>query len=390
VTERTAPAESPHAGSRGRPTDVLGRPRVLLVGPRADSRGGVAATVRALQGSRLTDDFELVVVSTYRDGGVALKALEAARGLARMARLCAGAHAELVHLHASARGSFARKVVGIAIARATRVPVVLHVHSGSFFEHGGAQGGLLAKIQGRAVRWALESADGVVALTAGWERSLAGRGRLRRSTVIPNAPDLTAVTPARASESDELILFLGHLYRDKGVYELLEAFATLRATRPSLRLVLAGEGSEAEALRAQAQRLGLDGAVELPGWVDPSAKVDLLARAACFVLPSYREGLPLALLEAMVVGAPIVATPVGGVPDVVQDGRHALLVPPTDVDALVLAIGRLLDEPRVAERLARAAQERALAEYTPDALAERVGTLYRTVLARPASACGAA
>jgi glycosyltransferase involved in cell wall biosynthesis len=92
----------------------------------------------------------------------------------------------------------------------------------------------------------------------------------------------------------------------------------------------------------------------------------------------------------MMVGAPIVATPVGGVPDVVQDGRHALLVPPTDVDALVLAIGRLLDEPRVAERLARAAQERALAEYTPDALAERVGTLYRTVLARPGSACGAA
>jgi glycosyltransferase involved in cell wall biosynthesis len=384
-----AAAESRLAGSRGRPTDLPGRPRVLLVGPRADSRGGVAATVRSLLGSRLADDFELVVVSTYRDGGLALKTIEAARGLARMARLCADGRAELVHLHASARGSFARKLVGIAIARATRVPVVLHMHSGSFFDHGHAPDGLVGGIQRRSVRWALESADAVVALTAGWERSFAGRGRLRRSTVIPNAPDLTDATP-RTSEPEELILFLGHLYRDKGVYELLEAFSTLRATRPSLRLVLAGEGSEADALRDQAQRLGLDGAVELPGWVGPSTKVDLLARAACFVLPSYREGLPLALLEAMVVGVPVVATPVGGVPDVVQNGRHALLVPPTDVAALALAVGRVLDEPDVAARLARAAQERALEEYTSDALAERVGALYRTVLARCGSSRGAA
>jgi glycosyltransferase involved in cell wall biosynthesis len=350
----------------------------------------VAATVRSLLGSRLADDFELVIVSTYRDGGLPLKTVEAVRGLARLARLCAAGRAELVHLHASARGSLARKAVGIAIARATRVPVVLHVHSGSFLDHGESQAGPVGGLQRRAVRWALESADAVVALTAGWERKLAGRGRLRRSTVIPNAPDLTEVTPTKRGEPEQLVLFLGHLYRDKGVYELLEAFSTLRATRPSVRLVLAGEGSEEDALRARARRLGLDGAVELPGWVDPATKVDLLTRAACFVLPSYREGLPLALLEAMVVGVPIVATPVGGVPDVVEDGRHALLVPPTDVAALARAVGRVLDEPDVAAGLAGAARERALEEYTSDALAERVGNLYRAVLARRAASRGAA
>jgi glycosyltransferase involved in cell wall biosynthesis len=175
-------------------------------------------------------------------------------------------------------------------------------------------------------------------------------------------------------------LFLGHLYRDKGVHELLEAFAVLKPTRAELRLVMAGEGSEADELKLQTRRLGLEAAVEFPGWVGPDEKADLLARAACFVLPSYREGFPLSLLEAMVAGVPIVATAVGGVPDVVLHEQHALLIPPRDVAELASALGRMLDDADLAARLAAAAQQRALVKYTPEALAKRVGDLYREVL----------
>jgi glycosyltransferase involved in cell wall biosynthesis len=319
-------------------------------------------------------------VSTYCDGTTPTKIAEAARGLAKLLWLCATGRVELVHLHASARGSLARKLLAIVVADGTGVPIVLHIHSGSLFEPDRKQNNLLNWLQRRAVRWALESSDAVVALTTGWERRLAARGRLQRLSVIPNAPELSGRNTTANSGRTGLVLFLGHLYRDKGVYELLDAFAAIRSVRPGLRLVLAGEGSETEGLRSRAKTLGLDEIVELPGWVDPHAKADLLRRAACFVLPSYREGLPLALLEAMVAGVPIVATPVGGIPDVVQHDRHALLVAPRNADALASALVQVLDDPKLATRLSSAARIHALANYTPDALARRVGDLYGEIL----------
>jgi glycosyltransferase involved in cell wall biosynthesis len=357
------------------------RPRVALVGSRPDSRGGVATTIRLLQNSRLAAEFDLILVATHRDGTMTTKALEAARGLIWLMRLCATRNVNLVHVHASAGPSLARKSLAIGIARATGVPVVLHVHGGSGFHAELERRTVLARLERRAIRWALESSEVVVALTPGWERRLAARGRMRRSCVIANAADLAFQTGKICSGRKRLVLFLGHLYRDKGVYDLLEAFAKVKATRPDVRLVLAGVGSEAHGLRSQADRLGLGPAVELPGWVGPTAKVELLTSAACLVLPSHHEGLPLAVLEAMLARVPIVATAVGGVPDVLENGRHAILVQPNDVGALTTALARVLDDREFAKRLSDAAQRRARAEYTPEALAKRVGELYREVLA---------
>lgn len=380
VTTTGTPQATPPTPETPRASTESWRPRIALVGPRTDSRGGVATTLRLLQSSRLADEFHLVAVPTYRDGTGAAKALEAAHGLLRLVALCAGRRVDLVHVHTSSGASLVRKSLSIAVACSAGVPVVLHVHGGGF--------GLerkkktpLGRLQDRTIRWALERSDAVVALTPSWERSLAARGRLRRSCVIANAPDLEVLSGRASTGRRCLVVFLGHLYRDKGVYDLIEAFAIVGPPRPGLRLVLAGEGPEAQGLRLHASRLGLDSTVELPGWVGSVAKADLLANAACFVLPSHYEGLPLAMLEAMVSGVPVVATSVGGVPDVVGDGRDALLVPPNDVGALATALTRVLDDPKLAARLSGAARARALAEYTSGALAERIGNLYRDVLA---------
>jgi glycosyltransferase involved in cell wall biosynthesis len=144
---------------------------------------------------------------------------------------------------------------------------------------------------------------------------------------------------------------------------------------------MAGEGGEAHRLRLEANRLGLNAAVELPGWIGSDEKAELLARAACLALPSHDEGLPLAVLEAMLAGVPVVATSVGGVPEIVADGRHALLVAPRDTEALATALARVLDDPQLAKQLSEAARQRANAEYAPDRLAERVSAVYRDVLA---------
>ena len=350
-----------------------------MVGPRPDSHGGVAATVRMMHRSQLESDFRLVQVSTYRDGPTVLKARQATRGLASLTRLCVTGRVDLAHIHITSGASLARKAVAVAIAVANRVPVVLHVHahSGALFN---GSTSVLSRSQRHVFRWTLESADTVVALTPAWERRLAERGRIRRSRVVANVPDIPLPAKPRSSTHKSLILFLGHLYRHKGVYELLEAFTRLKVERPDLKLVLAGEGPEAQDLSLRAKQLGVKGAVQLPGWVDTAEKEALLAEAACLVLPSFSEGLPLVLLEAMHAGVPVVATTVGGIPETVEDSREALLVHPNDVSALSDALARLVDDQAFAASLGENARARALTEFTPGVFAVRIGDIYREVL----------
>ncbi len=362
---------------------------IALVGPDPASLGGIAVALRALAQSQLDDRYRMLTVVTYRDGSRRHKVVQALRGFARLSLLAARRDIDLIHVHSASGASFARKLVVVAIARATRRPVLLHVHGGGF-PHKLRRSGWRGAVLRRTFRWAAEHADAVAALTPGWADELARWARVERIRVVPNAPDLDErVAASRAAPAAApTLLFLGHLHADKGIVELVEAFARLRDTHRGLRLVIAGEATRGgslgpEAIRALAQARGVGGPeLELPGWVGPEAKGSLLASAACFVLPSYFEGQPLALLEAMLARVPVVATAVGGIPEVARDGVEALLVPPRDPDALAGAIDRVLTDRRLAERLADAAQRRVRAEYSAAAVARRVQAIYDELLDR--------
>ena len=146
---------------------------------------------------------------------------------------------------------------------------------------------------------------------------------------------------------------------------------------PGLRLVYAGKGSGVEETRRLADQLGLGGRVEFTGWLEAERARATLAAATIFVLPSFVEGMPMALLEAMALGLPVIATPVGGVPEIVTHQVDGLLVPPGDVDALAAAIARLMSEPALRERLGRAARETAAQRFSLDSAVERLLGIYR-------------
>jgi glycosyltransferase involved in cell wall biosynthesis len=147
----------------------------------------------------------------------------------------------------------------------------------------------------------------------------------------------------------------------KGHLELLRAAAALKDRRPELLWVLTGDGPTRAEMEAQAKRLGLDGRVLFPGWVD---EAQAIAGFDLLVHPSGQENFPTAILEAMRCGKPIVAARVGGVPEQVEDGVSALLVPPRDAAATAAAVERLLADRELARRLGGAARERFLAEFT--------------------------
>jgi glycosyltransferase involved in cell wall biosynthesis len=148
----------------------------------------------------------------------------------------------------------------------------------------------------------------------------------------------------------------------------------LRGEFPDLRWLAVGDGIERASLSALAETLGLSGAVV---WAGLRTDVhDLLAAMDVWVMSSVREGLPVALLEAMASQKPIVATRVGGIPDAVRGGSEAILVPPSDPEALARAVAEMLREPGRAEAMAAAARQRAVSEYGIDRVARRIEEVY--------------
>jgi len=183
---------------------------------------------------------------------------------------------------------------------------------------------------------------------------------------------------ARSMAASELqLLFLGRLDAAKGLYELLDAVDLLvRAGRP-MRLVIAGDGPEEARLRSRIADLKLQSRVELAGARFGVDKQALLSQAHVFVLPSYREGLPYALLEAMAAGMAPIASAVGAVPDVVDHGEHGLLVAPQSVDQLVDALARLHDNRGLLARLGAAARARIEERFGLEQFARAFARVYR-------------
>lgn len=177
-----------------------------------------------------------------------------------------------------------------------------------------------------------------------------------------------------------LALYAGRLHAAKGLEDLLTAWLKVLVSWPQARLWLAGDGPQQAALARQINRLGLSGRVVLAGVFEQPD--ELLAAADLFVLPSYQEGMSLALLEAMAAGLPIVASSIPGNKELVEHERQALLVPPGRPEPLAEAICRVLDGPAEAESMGAAARQRAAARFSLDQTLDRHVELFCELLRR--------
>ena len=187
----------------------------------------------------------------------------------------------------------------------------------------------------------------------------------------PNEQKVTA--PIEVKQASGKAVFVGRLTTQKGVDLLLRAWAQLVEPR---QLILVGEGAERSSLEALGSELDLDNVTFTGSTNDVRS---YLQQADLFVLPSRSEGIPNALLEAMACGLPVVASAVGGIPDVVQDGESGLLVPPDDVPALAGAIGRLLADSDLRRQMGQKARQRVESDYSLQSTTNRHLELYREV-----------
>lgn len=351
---------------------------VAQLGPDPARGGGMAAVLRGLFASDLARRYELEMIVTYRGERPLVRLAAFLGGIGGLLRWSLRRGPRLVHIHAAARGSLYRKSVYAFLARLLRRPVLIHIHAGrGDIEAFAAR---LGPLRRGPIGAALRGATRVLAVSAETAGAIERCFGVEGIAVVPNAaPPAPSGRPAAgAVEGEGTVLFLGGFANPvKGGEAYAEAVAAVAPRFAATRFVLAGPG---EPSPAAAQILAQLENAEWLGWLDEAEKRQQLARCAVFVLPSLSEGLPVALLEAMAWGRPIVATGMGGVPEVVEDGREALLVPPGDPAALADAVGRLLGDRGERRRLAAAAEERAAALNEVEVYG-RLDQVYREALA---------
>jgi glycosyltransferase involved in cell wall biosynthesis len=334
-------------------TDLI---RVAQVGPDPSGRGGMAAVTRDLLTSPLAARYRMDMIVTWAGFEPRERLIAFCRGLASLARWCVGSGRRVVHVHAAARGSLYRKSICVLLARLLRRPVLIQIHAGPGDIE--AFAGRIGDARTRFIALSLRAANRVLAVSAGSAEAMERCFGARDIQPIPNpAP---TVPPEAISDVGAAggVLFLGGFENPvKGGEQMVEALEACAADLPDAEFVLAGPGDPPERLTRLSKRLAN---VRWAGWLDEAGKRDAFARCGTFVLPATSEGLPVALLEAMAWGRAIIATRVGGVPDVVTDGIDARIVPPGEPPAIAAAIAETTADPEARRRLGAAARRRAL------------------------------
>ncbi len=370
-----APAPAPAAGRTSvRETRV----RVLQMGPALEARGGVSA-VEQLVCDYLPPYASIRHVATTHEGSWPARLWVYARAVATLWRTVDSIEPTVVHIHFASRGSTLRKLLLARLVIRARKPLILHAHGGGFEKFHGA----LPPMVRRMVNRTLQQAHVVIVLSSQWRDFFIRECELAPSQVVvlPNPVRMPARVPERAGRSRVQFVHLAKLGKSKGSFDLVNAFSDLPPEwRARARLVLAGNG-DLEVVRRMAAPLN-DGSdrdrVRVLSWIDPHERDRLLAESDVFVLPSYAEGLPMALLEAMAAGLPSITTGVGGIPDVFTHGVEGSIVRPGDRAQLSAALALYITDESARLAAGRRAHERARA-FDVHAYARRLSDTYQRI-----------
>jgi len=289
---------------------------------------------------------------------------------------------DLVHINLASSGSAYRKMMLAALARRLGVPYVVHLHSGRFDQFWRTASPRIAT----AVDRLFANSHAIIVLGEYWAGVVSERvpTARRKTFVLANATPPSPCEREPADDGRVRITFLGKIGPNKGTRQLIEALATM-AGRNDWIATICGNGDVDEA-RALADKLGIADQSVFPGWLDAGATAAQLRKTDIFVLPSFSEGLPMAILEAFSWGIAVVATPVGSIPDVVEHERNGLIVPVGDVPALARALRRLIEDAELRCRLGKAARQDHAARFDINVYVSRLATIWRAAVACEAEA----
>lgn len=373
-------------------SNLPSKPRILVAGHLPPPPGGVATYYQSLLNSSLPErvDLHFVQTSTHKrelsqSGKFSLSNLIAAiQDCGRFAGAVIKYRPELTHIATAFGLSFVKHSLCVVIARVLGSRVLLHPHCG-----------LPALYFNRPRGWqwyfrqVVRLTNGMITLSTEWDQL---KEIIPGCQVyyLPNAINLAKYRGvyeqkiiAGQSSVPLKVLYLGYLGTEKGTFDLLEACRETSAEQLPVMYDLVGDDMEpgdVEKIKKQVQENNLNGTVHVLPFAAGPKKMEAFCNADVFVYPSYSEGMPMAVIEAMACGLPVIATKVGGLPDLVSDGVNGILVESRHPDQLVSAIQRLCSNPDLRSLMGKNSFQRAFGEYDMEVLVPRLVSIYSQAL----------
>lgn len=343
-------------------------------------KGGMAAVISGYYGSALESDYDMIYVESYKDGGKIAKLLKAIQSYFSFVKVLLVDKPDLIHIHSSFGPSFYRKLPFIYMASWAKVPVINHIHGAdfnAFYVNASEKKRLqIRRVYGKCAR--------LIALSEEWKERLAQIVPAEKITVIENYSIVheDALEERLKRESNQTILFLGEIGRRKGCYDIPAVAAEVIKALPNAKFVLAGTGSpeDEQAVRTLIDQKKISKNVAFPGWIRGEEKDWFLREADVFFLPSYNEGMPMSILDAMGYGLPIVSTNVGGIPKIVKKGYNGYCETPGDVATFAAGIIELLTDDYIYKKYAKNSFALVKKKYSFGKHIELIERLYTSLL----------
>jgi glycosyltransferase involved in cell wall biosynthesis len=290
----------------------------------------------------------------------------------------------IFHVHVTEHWGFRKNMLFIALAKCCGCKIVVQIHGARFDSY--YEG--CSRLERRLIKWTLSLADRVLVLSPLWRNFCSRFLSDEKIEIIPNAIQweyLDALGESltdRRNRSSVNVLYLGSTGARKGVFDLLKVIPIIVAANPTVRFIIAGreeKAGEEQKLQAIVNELNLS------KWItrlEPSQEeiIEVYQEADIYVLPSHADAFPVALLEAMSMGLPVITTRVGGIPEMVEEGKGAVLIDPGDLEALKMEILQLAASPDLRHEMGISNRDRVDKYFTPQIVSQLIGRVYARLL----------
>ena len=342
--------------------------KCLMVGPGPKERGGISAVINTYLQIGFRDNIEIKYITPYRDGNKLYKLLIFLGALFKL--LIYIGFADIVHIHMAGGASFYRKAIVAQMAHMFNKKIIIHQHGGAFDQF--YRKADLRKRQ--LIKSVFSHADRVILLSKEWKDFFVKEiCEEDKAIVVFNGviiPDFQ-----RYDYSDKNLLFIGRIDEKKGIYDLLEAFSKVVHIDKELRLYVAGVGEE-EKLMEKAKLLCIEDKVKLLGWVRGKEKERIMRKCSIMILPSYTEGMPISVLEAMSYGMCTIASDVGGIPQIIDDDVNGLLIKAGHPEMIEQRVNDLIKYSEKKERIGQNARKKICKEFDAQIGQVKIQELY--------------
>ena len=280
---------------------------------------------------------------------------------------------QIVHIHTAADGSFVRASIVIKLCRFFKKKIILHCHASRFKDYFNE-----AKNKSKIIE-SLNKADVLVVLSKSWKEWFTSIGiEGCRIEVLNNITAYSLTIENEFKDNKLHLLFLGLLGKRKGVFDILKSLGEHKEKFKDKLIFKIGGNTHEKELLADIEKYKIEDFVQYEGWVTGEKKVELLNWADAYILPSYNEGLPIGILEAMSYGCAIIASPVGGIPEVVKDHYNGIIVEPGNTEDIAKAILYLTDKQEVSRM--SIASKAIVKNYLPNQVIGDLLCIYKRIL----------